>query len=124
MNKTILPILFFFLTISAGFAQKPDPDFTDKMAIQEQQKFKLKSAFKESQNYSDYDLIYQRMEWQINPNVKYIKGKVISYFVSQLEELTQIEFDLNDTMRVDSVIQNKNKINFYTKTKQTYNSIK
>jgi len=96
----------------SAFAQKPDPNFTDKMADQEQQKFKLKSTFQESQNYSDFDLVYQRMEWEVNPNVNYIKGSVTSYFVSQLENLSEIEFDLNDTMRVDSVIQNKQKIVF------------
>ena len=113
MLKTVSSILFFLLAISVATAQKPDPDFTDKMALQEQQKFMQKSAFKESQNYSDYDLVYQRMEWQINPNIKYIKGKITSYFVNKLEELTHVEFDLNDsTMTVDSVFQHHQKIDF------------
>jgi len=72
----------------SAFAQKPDPNFTDKMADQEKASFKLKSTFQESQNYSDFDLVYQRMEWEVNPNVNYIKGSVTSYFVSQLENLT------------------------------------
>ncbi|HSH18991.1 MAG TPA: M1 family aminopeptidase [Draconibacterium sp.] len=98
--------------ISAAYAQQPDPNFTDKIAFQDRAKFLLKSGFKESQNYSDFDLVYQRMEWEINPNVRYIKGSVISYFTSQVENLTEIEFDLNDTMRVDSVIQHNQNIEF------------
>ncbi|MDO8952290.1 MAG: M1 family aminopeptidase [Draconibacterium sp.] len=82
------------------------------MAEQEQHKFFLKSAFKESANYADYDLVYQRMEWEIDPNLKYIKGVVTSFFKSQIENLTQIEFDLNGTLSVDSVFQNNQKINF------------
>src|SRR5690606_18388803 len=50
---------------------------------------------------------------------KYIKGKVTSYFVSQLKELTQIEFDLNDsTMRIDSVFQHNQKIDFTQNNKK------
>ena len=113
MLKIFSSTFFLLLTFYQAFAQKPDPDFTDKIAVQEQQKFMLKSTFKESQSYSDYDLVYQRMEWEIDPNVKYIKGKVTSYFVSQLEELSQIEFDLNDsTMTVDSVFQQNQKLDF------------
>ncbi|HPE78132.1 MAG TPA: M1 family aminopeptidase [Draconibacterium sp.] len=119
MLKILSSIFFLLLTVAAAFAQQPDPDFTDKIAEQEKQKFMLKSSFRESQNYADYDLVYQRMEWEINPDVKYIKGKVTSYFVSQLEELTQIEFDLNNsTMTVDSVFQHNQKIDFTQNNKK------
>jgi len=113
MLKKVFTIFLLIISVFGAFSQAPDPEFTDKIAAQEKQKFMLKSSFKESQNYSDYDLVYQRMEWRINPNVKYIKGKVTSYFVSQLEELTQIEFDLNDSsLIVDSVFQHNLKIDF------------
>lgn len=112
MFKTNFSIFLFLFAAILGFAQEPDPNFTDKMALQESQRFHLKSSFKESVNYTETDLIYQRMEWEINPNYKYIKGIVTSYFTSQVENLTKIEFDLNDIMKVDSVIQNNQKINF------------
>ena len=115
MCKTGLSIFLFLLIFISAFAQEPDPDFSDKLAKQEQQKYLLKSTFKESQNYSLTDLVYQRMKWTIDPNVKYISGNVTSYFVSQVEDLSEIQFDLNDTMRVDSVIQHKKKINFTQK---------
>ena len=112
MLKTFLFILFYPLFIGFVFAQEPDPDFTDKMASLEKQKFLLKSGFKENANYTDYDLVYQRMEWEINPNYKYIKGAVTSYFTSRIEHLTEIVFDLNDILTVDSVIHDHQKINF------------
>lgn len=101
-----------FLTVFSVFGQEPDPNFTDKMALQESKRFHLKSTFKEYQSYAETDLVYQRMEWEIDPNIKYIKGSVTSYFTSQVENLTEIEFDLNDTLTVDSVFQNNQKINF------------
>jgi len=112
MLKTLFSILIFILLILPSFAQESDPNFTDKMALQESKSFLLKSSFKENESYSETDLVYQRMEWEIDPNVKYIRGVVTSYFKSKIENLTQIEFDLNDTITVDSVIQNKQKINF------------
>ncbi|HSO86896.1 MAG TPA: M1 family aminopeptidase [Draconibacterium sp.] len=112
MLKIIISTVIFLLLMISVFAQEPDPNFTDKIALQESQRFHLKSSFKESSNYAETDLVYQRMEWEIDPNIKYIKGSVTSYFKSQVNNLTKIEFDLNDTLTVDSVIQDKMKINF------------
>lgn len=112
MFRIIQTILFTLIIAITGFAQKPDPDFTDKMALQDQQKFRLKSSFKENESYSETDLVYQRMEWEIDPNVKYIKGVVTSYFKSKIENLTKIEFDLKQSMTVTSVVHRNQKIGF------------
>ena len=93
-------------------AQSPDPDFTDKMAVKERNVSKLKSAFQENLDYSNYNLVYQRMEWQIDPNIKYIKGSVTSYFKSEIDRLSEISFDLNALITVDSVRRNQKKITF------------
>lgn len=120
MVKKFCFILFVTLISVASHAQQPDPDFTDKMAIQEGNHFKLKSAFQEKQDYSNFDLIYQRMEWQIDPNIKYIKGAVTSYFKSEKEQLTEVAFDLDSLMAVDSVKQDNRKIQFYRKGDQLW----
>ena len=112
MLKTSFSIFFFLFAAISGSTQEPDPNFTDKIALQESKRFLLKSSFQESESYSKTDLVYQRMEWEIDPNVKYIKGVVTSYFISQVDNLNEIEFDLNDTISVDSVFQNKQKVNF------------
>jgi aminopeptidase N len=112
MTKISVFVSILIFVVSFGFAQKPDPGFTDKIALQEQKRFMLKSGFEESQNYAETDLVYQRMEWEIDPAVRFIKGNVTSYFVSQAESLSEIEFDLNDTLQVDSVIQHGHRIDF------------
>ena len=110
MVRNIL-VLFLVVTISGVLkAQEPDPDFTDKMALQESRQFRLKSAFREFQDYSNYDLIYQRMEWKIDPAVKYISGKVTSYFKSETENLAEIGFDLDSLMTIDSVFYQNQKV--------------
>lgn len=82
------------------------------MALEESKNFYVKSSTIESSNYSAYDLTYQRMEWNINPHVRYIKGAVTSYVKSLEPELSEIEFDLDSIMHVDSIKQNNQIINF------------
>lgn len=112
MLKKGLSILLLVLAGLAVFAQQPDADFTDKMALQERQKFLLKSAFVENKTSAEYDLVYQRMQWQVNPGVKYIQGSVTSYFKSRLQQLSVVEFDLRTGMVVDSVLQSNQTIAF------------
>ncbi len=111
MKKIRLLLLFTFIILST-FAQKPNPDFFDKIAFQEKSNLKIKSAFIESQNYALTDVVYQRMEWEINPNVIYIKGVVTTYFKSKTQNLSEIDFDLHSLMTVDSVVHNRQKIIF------------
>ncbi len=103
--------VFLLLSIFCN-AQEYDPFFAEKLAKQEQQRFQLKPGFSESENYASNDLVYQRMEFEINPNYRYIKGTVTSYFKSTTQGLTEIEFDLHSALSVDSIFQNKRKIDF------------
>ena len=112
MLKRGLTILFFLTAGITIFAQQPDPDFNDKKALQERQRFLLKSSFVENQTYADYDLVYQRMNWQIDPAVKFIRGSVTSYFKSRVQQLSSVEFDLRSGMVVDSVLQSQKQVAF------------
>lgn len=85
-------------------AQEPDPFFSDKMAVADHSVFLKKTTFTESAGYSNYNLIYQRMEWEVDPAVRFIAGKITSYFKSEIDSLYTIEFDLHDEMQVDSVV--------------------
>ncbi len=71
-------------------------------------------AFKytESENYGFYDLIYQRMEWLVDPGIRYIGGKVTSYIKSLTDELAEVEFDMDTVLMVDSVLHAGNIIEF------------
>ncbi len=115
MKTSILFILIFILFGFSVLAQDFDPKFTDKIAKAEQRNFKLKTGFSESDNYALYDLVYQRMEWNVDPAIKYISGSVTSYFTSNTEGLNSIEFDLSSEMIVDSVKQSDTNLNFTLK---------
>ncbi|SHJ24344.1 Por secretion system C-terminal sorting domain-containing protein [Tangfeifania diversioriginum] len=112
IKQNIFRIVLFFSFPSILWAQEPDPFFTDKMAQQESSRFLKKTAFAETESYADYDLIYQRMEWEVDPAVSFISGEITSYFKSQQTNLTEIEFDLHAEMIVDSITQKGQPINF------------
>ncbi len=111
MKKLKLILLFTIITLSV-FTQEPNFDFFDKIAFQEKSNFIKKSVFVESQNYALTDFVYQRMEWEINPDTLYIKGVVTTWFKSKTQNLNEIEFDLLSSMNVDSVVQNNQKLTF------------
>jgi aminopeptidase N len=110
VKKIIIWVILLIFFPAILVAQEPDPFFTDKIARQESKYFEIKSGFTESVGYSEYDLIYQRMNWEVNPEIFYIKGAVTSHFVSKSDSLSDIEFDLHAQLIVDSIIQNNQQL--------------
>ncbi|WP_163325857.1 M1 family aminopeptidase [Draconibacterium mangrovi] len=107
MIRFVHILLFLYISVNV-MAQENELFISDKLALEESRNFVLKSNFIESQNNSLTDFIYQRMEWQVDPAVRYISGEVTTHFKSQTGLLNTIEFDLSDSLTVDSVlIRNK-----------------
>ena len=111
MKKVNLLILFGVI-VSSVFAQTPNFNFFDKIAFQEKSNFTNKAVFVESQNYNLTDFVYQRMEWEIDPDTLFIKGIVTTWFKSKTQNLNEIEFDLFSSLKADSVVQNNQKLTF------------
>jgi aminopeptidase N len=57
------------------------------------------------------DIIYDRCEWTIDPAIYYINGKVTTYFIPN-SSISQMEFDLSDSLQVDSVVFHGTTISF------------
>jgi aminopeptidase N len=60
---------------------------------------------------SDFKVDHYRFEWEIDPAIRYIKGKITSS-MTITANTSFIRFDLSDTLRVDSVLYHSNKITF------------
>jgi aminopeptidase N len=107
---------FVFLILILAFhytrAQPPDPDFTDKMAFSEGQSHLKSAAFIESADYASYDLVYQRLNFEVDPAVNYISGSVFSEVKFLKENIIEIHFDLASVMMVDSVKFDQHVIGF------------
>jgi len=107
--RKIIALLF----VVAGFealAQAPDPQFTDKVSETESRQYLKQANFIEAEDYSSYDLTYQRLNFNVDPAVNFISGSVSSTVKFLKENTDHINFDLNDIMIVDSVLFNQNRI--------------
>jgi aminopeptidase N len=108
-NLLFLIFLFAFQTVPA---QIPDPDFTDKVALQEAAAYQKSAVFAESDDYADYDLVYQQLNFNVDPAVSYISGSVLSEVKFRKDQISVVRFDLNDNMIVDSIWCNLQKVTF------------
>lgn len=57
------------------------------------------------------NVIYDRINWYINPAVRYITGEVTTIFIAA-SDISFIEFDLTDSLGVDSVIYHNRQLPF------------
>lgn len=108
MPKFLLHIFYFFL---AFFGSK-NHSFSQDIAEFEMKNHSKKKSLEKSNVTNNYDLIYDRCEWIIDPNILYIKGKVTTYFIPKSNSFNQIQFDLSKDLNVDSVIYHGNQMVF------------
>jgi aminopeptidase N len=60
----------------------------------------------------EIDLVYQKLEWNLDPAVRFISGKITSLFKVRTTETDRIVFDLTDQLVVDSVLHGTGKAVF------------
>lgn len=107
-----LLFLILLVTFQNTLAQSPDPDFTDKMAFSEAQSHLKIATFIESADYASYDLVYQQLNFEVDPAVNYISGSVLSKVKFLKINITEIHFDLSSALIVDSIYFDRKKIIF------------
>lgn len=108
-NRSLLAILCF-LSLQSVFAQE-----TNTVSIHQHCKdldrMMAKGTFAQLQQAnaqanlltSDFDLKYHRLEWNIDPAVRYISGTVSSYFQPTTADFKAIHFDLSPEMEINAV---------------------
>jgi hypothetical protein len=91
-------------------AQSQTPDFIRevKQRAQLEQKqvdLKIRHPSPESlEATGDYDMVYHRCEWSVDPNVYYISGAVTSYFKPTAPAFSVVHFDFSDALGIDSIM--------------------
>ncbi len=73
------------------------------MAFSEGRPYLKSVSFIESADYASYDLVYQQLNFEVDPAVNYISGPVFSKVKFLKENMTEIHFDLASALIVDSV---------------------
>jgi aminopeptidase N len=103
---SILFLIYLFTNaLLNAQGQIPSAALYDRLGEAKALLHQKKTTQRENSTYADYDLVYQRMEWRINPEIHYIRGSVTSRFLILDPELEFIQFDLTGSLRVDSVIR-------------------
>ncbi|MEP6728391.1 MAG: M1 family aminopeptidase [Bacteroidota bacterium] len=122
-TKLYTNFLIFFLLLAAGKqtnAQLYADSALEKIADAEKKLFVNLSAVNRmagDQAYAgtvastNFDVNFYRCEWEIDPNIRFIKGKVTSYFTITSASST-ITYDLSDTLIVDSITYHGNPVSF------------
>jgi aminopeptidase N len=83
----------------------------DEIAAIERNSFQRGHSVNRSQASSNFQVTYYRCVWDIDPNVRYIKGSITSHFITSTSSNT-ISFDLASQLTVDSVYYRGQKISF------------
>ena len=102
------PALFFILLFTCFFAKAQND--MEQIARGEQKAFMHlhKSARGAAGNYN---ITYTRLELSADPAVKYLTGKITTVFIPDAA-MGSIEFDLTDSLQVDSVIYSGSTLSF------------
>jgi aminopeptidase N len=109
-GKMISRFVFLLLMkCSWGIAQTSfNPAWLDSIVKSESQ-WVSSPALKTSTLATDqYDLLYLRAEWKVDPRIYYISGSVTYYLKSTTAEISELHFDLSDSMQVNSFIYRGN----------------
>ena len=105
----IVAISLFWINL---FSQnRPDPNFLEKLSKHKIEHFnRIRKV--ETNVGQNYDINYHRLEWEIDPTVLYIKGVVSTYFKITENLVSEISFDIDTSLNVDSVVFNGSLMNF------------
>jgi aminopeptidase N len=96
-----------FLSLNA-FAQSD----LESIAKSEKQRYESKVLFKKSLLTESYDIVYQRLEVDINMDQRWINGKVTTAFKPLKPAFNLLQFDLENYLTVDSVVSKNKKLSF------------
>jgi hypothetical protein len=98
--------LIIFMSSGAYCQYKPSVESLEKLSAWEQTSCSLRFPAPVSgrNTGSNYNLIYDRFTWYLDPDVRYISGSVVSYFIPVEPGVDSIGFQLYHGMTVDSII--------------------
>ncbi len=107
MRKSFLFFSFLILCFSAKAQVE-----LDEIVGAEKKHFLRVHKSKQGGAADNSNVIYQRLELKADPQINYIAGKVTTYFIPA-SVISTVEFDLKDSLRVDSVVYHNSVLSFF-----------
>ena len=108
MKKTYL--IFFSLWFSFVFSQKKESN-TKNIAESEMKSAAKIANFQANPNTANYDVTYQKLEFTINPAIKFISGKITTTFTA-LTNINSITFDFANELTTSLVKKGATNLNY------------
>ena len=112
MKKSVLLILISFIWVGLVSQNKPDPNFLKDLSENKIANFENGINYRNNGIGQNYDIVYHRLEWEIDPEIYYIKGVVTTYFIAVEDSVSEISFELETSLNIDSVIFHENNMNY------------
>ncbi len=114
-TKYLLFFLSIFIFAKIDYAQSDEYNMSE-LICKESQSFISNNRIQNTQNKlssnNDFDMKYYRFEWNINPNTNYISGTATSYFLTKIDNISTLEYDLSSSLVVDSIQYHQTNISF------------
>jgi aminopeptidase N len=102
MKKALLRLFLLFAIHASG--QQPAPEAEQRALVESEMKAHAGILKKNSASFpNNYNLVYQRCEWNIDPAVNFISGAITSYFKPTSGPISALLFDMSDSLHVDSI---------------------
>jgi aminopeptidase N len=111
MIKFLTVLIFFYSSLCAQ-RSLPYLGKIHAIAISESRRvFRDLKTIEKTPASINFDVTYYRCEWKTDPAVRFISGRVTSYFFLDANS-DHIIYDLSDSLHVDSVKQRKQSLSF------------
>ena len=104
--KKVGLISVFFLVAHFSSAQND----LDAISKSELKSYNVERLYKKSLLTEGYDVVYQRLELNINLKMKWVYGKVTTAFKPLKPAFNLLQFDFTDSLKVDSVTFKNKKV--------------
>lgn len=113
-NVGLTLLCAFPFLLQAQSLTETEANNLDNVITAERKTATAKQNFAASPFTANYDLKYHRLEWSVNPSVYYISGAITSHFVPKSNGFSEINFDMEASLEVDSVLYRGQQISDYT----------
>ena len=115
-NNNYFVVIFLsvhFLFTGTVFCQHTSEELFHELIDHEKKSaLQFHGKIESTASVSSFDVIAERCEWTLDPQVRYISGKVTTCFRPLQSSMNQIELDLSYALIVDSVIYHGSPISF------------
>ncbi|HET6559465.1 MAG TPA: M1 family aminopeptidase [Prolixibacteraceae bacterium] len=103
-------LLIAIMVASVTRAQEPDLDFNDRLSDSEARAYTKSASFVEAPDHASTDVVYQQLNLEVDPAVRFIAGKVVTKVKILKETLTELHLDLSSALTIDSIHFNQDNI--------------